>query len=331
MDRDARTYPRNRRSTRTQDEKCEDILSYMIECRITMMVFLTYLFQYRTLRTVRQPYAHVKRYWLEQIPQETKIFTLSEWRTSFNAGLWRVVEQLLRLELLAVAQVPGVTGDIITLSSGDSDPSEQDPIIPVDAIHSEAPQLIGLLHAICQPKESSHAREAIPLLRLSYFITLLCYLQQRKVCEALPVAIGCFLKSNGLTRKGLETLNGLGVVSSYQRIRKAEDSQMVRTRAQIHDMKYNAGLNITIDNFDLDRGVVDERLGEHGTHTSATTGLVNIGVEIPKAGLTQGMIDNRHRLDALTVLEDGWMHKEIPKVRWSFQAYVSQIHGIMDL
>jgi hypothetical protein len=126
--------------------------------------------------------------------------------------------------------------------------------------------------------------------------------------------MACFLRANGLSRRALEILNSFGVCCSYKRALKMQDLQMARTKAEIVKFKDDPCVNITIDNCDLADGVNDERVGDHGSHTSATTGLINRGIEMPADGPTQDMLDLKYRVRTLDIIRAGIKHDSLQKV-----------------
>ena len=83
---------------------------------------------------------------------------------------------------------------------------------------------------------------------------------------------------------------------------------------EIRNMKHTPCLNITIDNCDIADGVNEERMGDHGIHTSATTGLVNRGIEMPEDGLSQDMLNRQYRVKTPDIVLAGTAHKLLPKV-----------------
>jgi hypothetical protein len=121
--------------------------------------------------------------------------------------------------------------------------------------------------------------------------------------------VGLFLKANGLRRKGIDILNQLGICCSYNRLRRSQTRQMQRTQIEIRDMRSIPSLNITINNCDIADGINEERMGDHGTHTSATTGLVNRGIEIPENGLTQNMLNSQYRVKTADIVSAGVVNK----------------------
>jgi hypothetical protein len=189
-----------------------------------------------------------------------------------------------------------------------------DPIIPVAAIEEVAPSLVLLLHQVCQPKEHGQQRTEVPEPQVSYLIVSMCHLSQRTKCSTVPLNITCFLKTNGLTRKGIDILNQFGVTTSYKKMRKTQIRQMEQTQSMIQAMNESPTLNVTIDNCDIADGVNDERLGDHRRHTSATTGLISHGVNIPTTGLTQGMLDQGYHMTTQDVIRAGVGHSALPDV-----------------
>ncbi|KAK5312437.1 hypothetical protein LTR93_011333 [Exophiala xenobiotica] len=85
-------------------------------------------------------------------------------------------------------------------------------------------------------------------------------------------------------------------------------------------MKDDPCINITIDNFDLADGVNDERVGDHGSHTPATTGLVARGIEMPPLGLTQNMLNSSSRVGLGEVVGAGIGHPSLRKL-WCFYIF----------
>jgi hypothetical protein len=310
--------PATRGERHTNDEKCAKILHDMTyRDKISFATLLKYIHKHRRERAVMEKFRQLKTF----VP--SMAISRSEWKTMFDEGLWTVAHTLLRREIMKVAELEEIGGKIDDQIQNKTF-GHGDPVIPMDEIQLQAPQMIWLLEQITQPLEHRQRSSQASLLRITYLIANLCQLQQPRTCEAIPVALGLFLKANGLRRKGIDILNHWGICCSYNRLRKSQKSQMQRTRDEIRNMKLTPCLNITIDNCDIADGVNEERMGDHGIHTSATTGLVNQGIEMPDDGLTQDMLNLQYRVKTSDIINEGVSHKSLPKVFTLFPGLVNQ-------
>jgi hypothetical protein len=310
----ARPPKRKRQIPRTQDQKCEDTLRQMNVDRISVLTLLKYICTNRHELHIKNQWSHVTKFINELaepaadgMPAEQSVpFSLSEWRRMFKErGLWKIGAELLRKELNKIADLNEIRGNV-DLENEKERWQHTAPIIPTDKILTLAPQTIQLLHSLCQPKERLQRRTEIPEVRVSFLITSILYTQRHKTCSTVPVAMGAFMLSNGLSRRGIEMLNRVGVCCGYARVKNLHDEQLILAQDEVRDLRQNPCLNITIDNFDLADGVNDQRLGDHGNHLSATTVLANQGVAMPPDGLKQSMLNPDYRVEMNDLLQGGF-------------------------
>ncbi|KAK5308989.1 hypothetical protein LTR93_012290, partial [Exophiala xenobiotica] len=178
--------PGGRPRTMKEEEKYEKILSDMThKYRVAFDELLEYIITYRHNKTVMQRFGSLKRC-ISKMAKLQDTVKLEEWQQVFDGGLWEVVAQLLRKEILMAATVEEVCADVEDI--GDRNRKQDDPIIPVDGSKESAPQTVKLLHEICQPRERlQRRRPETTELRVSYIVTLLCALQQPNTCQAIPL------------------------------------------------------------------------------------------------------------------------------------------------
>jgi hypothetical protein len=141
-----------------------------------------------------------------------------------------------------------------TLTNPVDDFESPSPVLPWEQTFERAPTFIGVLRGICHPPRNLDTTCSEQ--RLLFLLAFIVRLQYPRRCENFAVSLGCFLRSNGLTRKGVEIMSHLGVCSSYDRILKAQEEQ-------VRSYGTNLRVNVTYDNLDLMRRVNDERLRDH--------------------------------------------------------------------
>ncbi|KIX01364.1 uncharacterized protein Z518_09089 [Rhinocladiella mackenziei CBS 650.93] len=122
---------------------------------ITLSTFLEYILDHRKEEAVMGQFGQLEKFIArlasrctnQELELDQELLTTKEWKTIFESGLWKAAHILLHQEILRIAKLDELSGDVEVTDNTNSTLS--DPVIPTSAIQERAPQTVQLLREIC--------------------------------------------------------------------------------------------------------------------------------------------------------------------------------------
>lgn len=300
--RSPRTSEYRKIPTGKQAEKYRAILNDLTERRLKLHELLSLVCVRHNDLHFSRKFQDLKRFVLEEFLLNDGLVSDSEIEIFLQRRGYSVAQDKFKNELRQVSLLT----EYRTFDNPVDDFQSPSSILPWEHTFERAPTVIGLFQDLCHPPRNVDATCSEQ--RLLFLLAFIVRLQNPQKCENFAVSLGCFLRSNGLTRKGVEVMSRLGICASYHRVLKAEEQQVQNRRMQIRGYGTNPSVNITYDNLEFMQKVNDVRLGDQPRLISATTAMANEGIEMPEHGLLQSDFRPNEALHSSEVFQAGPGH-----------------------
>jgi hypothetical protein len=166
-----------------------------------------------------------------------------------------------------------------------------------DVLQQYAPTLSKVLARTTRPlKNYPGARKNPAWPALGMNMSQLAYIMAPTKHNGFAASLGAFLHHANLTRRGLETLNRMGVVVSYSTVNKIIKAIADEHAGEVQTFGESLQRAIAYDNFNVTDGVRELRAGDEKVQHNITTGLIKICKTIPPEGLKRSWFTPSYEL-----------------------------------
>lgn len=269
-----------RKKKRSELDKLLDVLAVLREGRWTVLTLLEKLVEQKDHPRVRESFRKCRDYVGNVLSQKDHVLLDQAASRTFATGRGLdIICDTLQSEIADLSE---------TASFGDFNPSLSDGSL--DTIKSFAPtanEKAPLWWKILNEatRRANGSGTSLPSGRFVILMAQLCSEMHRNKCDNIPTLLGLYLRQAGCKRRGLELLNGAGLIVSYKVLAKVENDLAMKTTVEVSRLCQHFSCILTNDNFEYSERTRSERLGDKGSFKSITTALVFSGQGIPRGGI----------------------------------------------
>ena len=220
-----------------------------------------------------------------------------------NAHKWEPVKVFLRGEVVTFGKEVVKKFEEPVMNDPDMELDDQLQFLERDGRCRESAPVFFDILASCSLPLRNPAKRRIPWAALTMMVAQLAYMAAPRMFNRLAVSLGMILSHYHLTKRGLDTLNALGITASYKSVNaQTKKIQATHTNALKELAKRMLNRCVLWDNLYRVNNVQETRAGDEKEQMNVTTGMIKLCRSISPSGLRQSLLNWGHALTVQDIL-----------------------------